>query len=842
MPEVLQGEQVFTNCTQGGPIFVHVKDGKIVRIRPIVFDDKEEVSTWTIEAQGKKYSAPRKVTLAPYVLTQRYRTYSENRLPYPMMRVDFDPNGERHPENRGKSGYKRISWEKALDVVAGEMKRIRSKYGSSAIMSNYSSHHEWGNVGYKFGTWSRFFNLLGFTDVFANPDSWEGWLWGASHCAGFYWRLGIPEQCDLLEDALKHTELIIHWGDDPDGVFGVYGGQESAIWRLWLRDLGIKQIFIDPFCNYSAGIQASKWIAPRPGTDSAIALAIAYVWLQDGTYDKKYIQDKTIGFEEFKKYVLGEEDGVPKTPQWAAEKAAIPARDIYALARGWASKRTSISAGARGGFSGICREAYATEWARLVILLQAMQGLGKPGISIWGTTSGAPHNTSFYFPGYSDWGPAFLNKVAKKPAINSVPQRVYRLLIPDAILNPPIHWVGEGICGKSLEQQFKPYTYPHPGMSEIRMYYRYGGSFIGTMTDTSKYVDMYQSPQLEFVVNQDIWNCTETNFADIILPACSNFERNDIGEWSSSGGYAYETDSCNHRMIIYQQKAIEPLYESKPDYWIFSELADRLGFKEDFTEGNTIEDWIEKVFYQTDLPKYISFAEFKKKGYFVVPLPPDYQPTPAFRWFLEGKDCNTNNPFNPKKGTEKGKELGTYSGKIEFVSQSLLKNFPDDNERPPLPHYIPSWEGHESELAGKYPLQLIAPHPRFSFHTHHDLHTPWLSEIPIHRVYKDGYPYRTVRLSPPDAEARGIQHGDIVKLYNDRGGVLGIADVTERMKPGVVHMYTSSGKYDPLEPGKRWSVERAGCVNILTSGRMMAKNVPGMAPNSTLIEIVKWET
>ena len=122
-------EQIFTGCTQGGPVFVHVKDGKIIRVRPLVFAENENVPTWTIEAGGKKFSAPRRVALAPYVLAQKARTYSENRIKTPMKRVDFDPKGERHPENRGKSGYVRISWDEALDLVASEMKRVRSTHG-----------------------------------------------------------------------------------------------------------------------------------------------------------------------------------------------------------------------------------------------------------------------------------------------------------------------------------------------------------------------------------------------------------------------------------------------------------------------------------------------------------------------------------------------------------------------------------------------------------------------------------------------------------------------------------------------------------------------------------------
>ena len=831
-------EEIFTSCSYGGPVFVHVKDGKMIRIRPIVYNEKD-ASSWTLDVNGRKLSPPRKACLSSYVLTERIRAYSENRVKYPLKRVDFDPKGDRHPETRGKSGYERISWDEALDIVTGEMKRIRASYGPAAIMSRCSSHHMWGNVGYRTSAWARFFNLIGFTDIFDNPDSWEGWHWGATHTYGFYWKLGMPEPYDLLEDALKNTDLIVYWGNDPDTTRGDYGGQESVVWRLWLRELGKKQIFIDPFCNYTAAILADKWIAPRPGTDAAMAMAIAYVWLEEGTYDKDYLDSHTVGFEQFKRHIMGEDDGVPKSPGWAEEITGVEGRTIKALAREWASKRTMLSSGTRGGMSSACRQAYSTEWARLMVLLQAMQGLGKPGVNIWGVTTGPPFNATLEFPGYTD---GVMNKFAKKPAVNPVTQRIYRLLVPDAILNPPIHWMGESFCGKSLEQQFIPFTYPEPGSPEIRMMYRYGGSFIGTMTETNKWVRMYQSPKLEFVANQSVWMDPETRMADIVLPACTNLERNDIGEWANPSGYGYHTNTTvNHRVIVYQKKCIEPLYESKSDYQIFVELAERLGIKEEYTEGNSEEDWIKIVFDNSDLPKYISFEDFKEKGYFVVPQQENYKPTPALRWFYEGRDCDTPDRFNPKRGTEKAKELGTYSGKIEFVSRSLTEHFPDDEERPPMPRYIPSWEGHTSELAKKYPLQLISPHPRFSYHTQHDAHVPWLGEIPGHRIIKDGYSWRTVRIHPMDADARGIKDGDIIKMYNDRGAVLGIAQVTERVRPGVIHSYESSGKYDPLEPGKAGSIDRGGCVNQLTPSRMMSKNVPGMAPNSCLIEISKWE-
>jgi anaerobic selenocysteine-containing dehydrogenase len=215
-------ERVFVNLTNGGPVRVHVKDGRIVRVRPLVFSESDAAS-WTIDVNGRKFSPPRKACLASYTAAERARVYSDARIKYPLKRVDFDPGGNRHPETRGKSEYERISWDEALDLVAGEMKRIRTKYGPEAIMSRAASHHNWGNVGYRTGAWARFFNLIGFTDIFDNPDSWEGWHWGATHAYGFYWRLGLPEQYDLLEDALKNTDLVVHWGNDPDSTHGVYG-------------------------------------------------------------------------------------------------------------------------------------------------------------------------------------------------------------------------------------------------------------------------------------------------------------------------------------------------------------------------------------------------------------------------------------------------------------------------------------------------------------------------------------------------------------------------------------------------------------------------------------------
>jgi trimethylamine-N-oxide reductase (cytochrome c) len=365
------------------------------------------------------------------------------------------------------------------------------------------------------------------------------------------------------------------------------------------------------------------------------------------------------------------------------------------------------------------------------------------------------------------------------------------------------------------------------------------------MVDTNRYVKMYRTDDLEFVVNQSIWFEGEAKFADIILPACTNFERWDIGEFANCGGYIQHAfTQCNHRVAVMQHKCIEPLGESKSDYQIFLEISKRLGVAAPFSEGNTELDWCKRYFDATDLPKEIPWKQFAKKGYYVLPAPSEAKRDPvSYRWFAEGRQKDTPEltplPADYSDGWKNG--LQTQSGKLEFESSSLKRFDPNDPERPPILKYIPSWEGpHTTELYTKYPLQLISPHPRYTFHTQSGGKNSIVNEIKDHRVLIDGYYYWIVRINPQDAAQRGIRENDLVKVHNDRGAVICAAQLTERIRPGTVHSYESSASYDPLgEPGH--SAERGGCINQLTPSRMMIKRSHAGASNSCLVQIQKWE-
>ena len=171
-------------------------------------------------------------------------------------------------------------------------------------------------------------NMMGFTYADHNPDSWEGWHWGGMHMWGFSWRLGNPEQYDLLEDGLKHCRddrlLVGRPRDQHRHLLGAYESRPSA--ASWLKELGVKMVFIDPYLQPHRRLDRRQVVlAPLGHRRRAVVLAIAYTWLTEGTYDKEYVATHAHGFEEWAEYVLGKTDGVPKTCEWAETECGVPA-------------------------------------------------------------------------------------------------------------------------------------------------------------------------------------------------------------------------------------------------------------------------------------------------------------------------------------------------------------------------------------------------------------------------------------------------------------------------------------------------------------------------------------
>jgi anaerobic selenocysteine-containing dehydrogenase len=354
---------------------------------------------------------------------------------------------------------------------------------------------------------------------------------------------------------------------------------------------------------------------------------------------------------------------------------------------------------------------------------------------------------------------------------------------------------------------------------------------------------MYQSPNLEFVVNQSIWNEGEAKYADIVLPACTSFERWDISEWCGVSGYAHHSQmQANHRIVTMQHKCIEPLGESKSDYEIFFSLAKRLGLGAYYSEGMSELDWVKRMFDASDLSKRIRWRRFLRKGYYVVPAPPPERRAPvAFRWFYEGrkKDVPEPLPIAAEYRGEFGMGLGTTTGKFEFECETLKSFDAGDEERPPILKYQPSHEGVGSERAALYPLQLVTPHPRFSFHSQADGKDSFINDIADHRIRVGGHFYLALRLNAEDAMARGIGRHDLVRVYNERGAVICAAVPTRRLRPGIAHGYESSARYEPMgRPGE--SPDRGGALNQLSPRRTQLRHAHAMGTSNCLVEIELW--
>ena len=294
--EVGDGVKRYTNMTNGGPVFIYVKNDKIIRITPIEFDDTDP-DTWSINARGKTFKPPRRTSLAPHGMNWKSMVYSPDRILYPMKRVDFDPNGKRNQKNRGISGYERISWEEALDIVSNEIKRVKKEHGPGAIVNSHGSHHTWGNVGYYLSANFKFINAVGMTRVHHNPDSWEGWYWGAAHHWGGSLRVGQSETYGTVEDLLKEAEMVVFWASNPEGTSGAYGSFEGTIRRKWLKELDIDIVHVDPFYNDSCQFLGGKWLPTKPTSSPALAMAIAYVWIKENLYDKEFVKNRTTGFD-----------------------------------------------------------------------------------------------------------------------------------------------------------------------------------------------------------------------------------------------------------------------------------------------------------------------------------------------------------------------------------------------------------------------------------------------------------------------------------------------------------------------------------------------------------------
>lgn len=819
----------FGACGRGAnTCAVDVKDGRIARIRPLHYDTRfkpEELNAWKLEAHGHTFDPGFKSLIPPLTLAYKTRASSPNRIPYPLRREDWDPRGERHPETRGTSKYVRISWDEATDIIAAEIKRIHDEYGPRSILCQADGHGESNIVHAAHGCQTNLFELVGgYTGQARQPDSWEGWYWGAKHVWGMDPIGQQTNVSNVIQDVARNCDAVIYWGADPETTPWGWEGQQASRICYWLTECGVQSIWIAPDCNYANGIHADKWIPILPNTDAALQLAIAYVWLVEGTYEKDYLESHAVGFDWFEYYVLGQEDGIPKTPAWAAEKCGIPSYRIKALARYWAKSKVSIAHCDGGGF---IRSAYSHEPARLEVYLLGMRGLGQPGVNQFKLVEWSLMNMR----GVSPLPPSEVMPVAsgafRGAPLGSVPESIVpKTMVPQAILGEHLSWFGHVTCAMPRADQFVPMEFPLPGDNGIHMIWSDSPSWSTCWNQGSLLQDALRSENLEFYLVQHPWMENDCLFADLILPTCTTFEVEDFNTDNQGGQW---------NIIAFEEQAIDAVGEALSDYLLVAEVAKKLeryggvyeNLAERYTGGKDVRGWIENGFNTCGIGDELGFEEFLERQFHLFPTRENWQDEPVGMMnFYEDPESFP---------------LETPSGKLEYYSASLAEAWPDDRVRGPVAHWIEQDEGHDERIAGprakNYPFLLVSNHPRWRVHSQHD-DMPWLREIGTCKVKgPDGYAYEPVWVNPVDAEKLGIADGDIVKLFNERGSVLGGAVVSERIMPGALYQ-DHGARVDTIVPGVG-GLDRGGANNLICPNATTSKNTVGEVTNGFLVGIEK---
>lgn len=638
----VQDKVVMTTCNShcGGTCIlkIHVRDGKVTRLETDGGSDPQ----YRACLKGRAY---------------RQRVYAPDRLQYPLKRV-----GE-----RGKGQFKRVSWDEALETVATELNRVRDTYGPASILFLQSG----GDVNWlhNYKVMDRVLCMNGGCTRTWGLVSYEGALF--SSIATY----GVAAACHTRDDLLN-SRFILLWGCDPANS----ASTTNHMWYLsQAKEKGIKVVAVDPRYTDSAIASGARWIPIRPGTDTAMLLAMAYVIITRNLHDKRFIDTYTLGFDQFSHHVLGKEDGIAKTPAWAAKITGVNATTIESLAIEYATNKPSALVGGIGPG----RTAFGEQYHRAAVALSVITG----NIGIHGGDTAARSWDSIYggYPyqlgrGISSGGNPVEDGAPPRPyaltgggaRMGTSGARVHITMVPDAIL--------KGKAG----------GYP----ADYRLAYLVNINYLNQTANLNKTIEAFK--KLEFIAVQEQFMTATAKFADIILPTNTYFERNDI----TAGGAPPFYGAMN--------KAIESLYESKSHLEIGVALAGKLGIK-NFNEKSEGE-WLRSILKDSPIQ---DTETFKKSGSYKVKLSEPYV------LFKDQIEEPLKHPFP------------TPSGKIELFSQRIA----DMNHPliPPVPKYIETWESPNDPLARKYPLQLITTHTKTRAHTQFD-NIPWLKEVLTQKV------------------------------------------------------------------------------------------------------------
>nr|NMN92544.1 biotin/methionine sulfoxide reductase [Brenneria salicis ATCC 15712 = DSM 30166] len=746
----------YPHLAHWGAFTVVVEDGKLIRCEPFADDPSPSAMLDSI---------------VPLV-------YSERRIRRPAVRRSWLQKRENSDRTlRGREDFVEVDWDVALDLVATENRRVRDQYGADGLFAGSYGWSSAGRFHHARSQVRRFYFSGGGAVDQAGNYSWGAAQFFLPYVIGTFhpltgkvteWR-SVAEHCEIFLAfgglALKNAQVAS-------------GGAGHHTLRPALEKLvekGIPVINVSPMRDDCPAFVNAEWIPIRPNTDVALMLALGYEIQRLGADDKAFLQRYCVGYEQLTDYLQGRGDGIAKTADWASAITGIPAVRIQRLARQLIGMRSFITC------SYSVQRAHRGEqpyW--MMIALSSM--LGQVGLPGGGFSFGHGSMNSVGNERIATPAPA-------SPAYPNAGRTIPVARIADMLLKP----------GEPYTFQGETHTYP-----DIHLIHWAGGNPFHHHQQLNRLVEGWRKP--DTVIVQDIVWTPAAQMADIVLPVTTSLERNDIG------------GSSRDRFIFAMHQAIAPQHQARHDVDIFSELAERLGYREMFTQNRNERQWLETLYDECRARQkeagqsWPSFDAFWRQGHVEIPM--DEQPFVFFEDFRR----------DPQQHA-----LQTASGKIELFSSTIAGyNYPDFA---PHPEWRPPVEWLGAPASKTWPLHFISIQPADRLHSQ-------LAATPQVAANKTAGK-ETLYMHPQDAAARAITDRSQVEVRNDRGRILAGVQITDGVTPGVVIMSTGAW----FEPGfgrQQWHpVEQSGNANVLTLDIGTSPLTQGPNAMSCLVDVVR---